>query len=274
MTLLSGVDEGVPYSLSRYTDVPNSKWPWFQACLEAQKMVAFDPRKASAPGVWSLQPEDTLGLVFWTKNPTNLLLSQELLKPYQVTVHVTATGWSEVEKGTPTLEQAGQLLIKTAKSFKQVYWRFSPVPMLPTTELFRRFQLLLGYASVAGIKQVYLSFLQPNDKLPESRAPQERFNILNTLADEAKAFGIQTILCRDDRSLDGFKDPQFVLGPCVQPVDFGGQAHVQLENCGCVAMVDPFTVNESCGFGCDYCYSADKTLSEKKRNTTRLYLVR
>ena len=77
MSLLSGVDEGVPYSLSRYTDVPNSKWAWFQSCLESKKMVAFDPRKASAPGVWSLQPEDTLGLVFWTKNPMNLLLSQE-----------------------------------------------------------------------------------------------------------------------------------------------------------------------------------------------------
>lgn len=274
MTLLSGVAEGIPYSLSRWTDVSGSpnKWAWFRACLQSNKMVAFDPR-TTAPGVWSLQPEDTLGLVFWTKNPTNLILSRKALAQYRVTVHMTATGWSEVEKGAPTLQEAGKLLVQTAKVFDTVYWRFSPIPQLPQAELFRRFQRLLGYASIANLDQVFVSFLQPNDKIPETRSPNERFELLNTLSVEAKEFGVKVVLCRDDRTLDSFKGHQFALEACVSPMDFGGDGHVHLENCGCVLLVDPFTLNESCHFGCTYCYAADKSLSVRKRNTTRQRLV-
>jgi hypothetical protein len=266
----SGVTEGVPYSLSRYTDVPGSaqKWAWFEACLDSGKMVAFDPR-TSAPAVWSLRPEDTLGLVFWTKNPRALIQNRARLKPYEVTVHVTATGWAEVEKGAPTLDEAGRLLVATARAFKRVYWRFSPIPVLPDVELFRRFQRLLGYASLAGLHEVFVSFLQENDQLPETRSPAYRFDLLNMMTAEAHAFGVKVLLCRDDHSLDNRPGTLFKTEACVQPVDFGGEQHVHLENCGCVVMVDPFTINEACTYGCSYCYAGDKLLSPKKRNTIR-----
>ncbi len=272
MTLLSGVAEGVPYSLSRWTDVPASKWPWFEACLEARQMVAFDPRSA-APRVWSLRPEDTLGLVFWTKNPKNLLEHRKMLEPYRVSVHVTATGWEEVEKGAPSIDEAGKLLVRTARVFGKTYWRFSPIPILPDKDLLSRFQRLLGYASIAALNRVFVSFLQPNDRIPETREPAERFALLNQLTDEARAFGVKVILCKDDKSLSSFRRAHFSVGPCVNPVDFGGQKRVHSENCGCALMVDPFTINEACHFGCAYCYAADRTLSERKRNTTRLSIV-
>lgn len=265
---LSGVTEGIPYSLSRYTDLPASKWRWFEACLASGKMVAFDPRTA-APGVWSLAPDDTLGLVFWTKNPTNLLRNRGLLDPYRVTVHMTATGWSEVERGAPTLDESGRLLITTAKAFERVYWRFSPIPKLPPSEVIDRFGRLLVYAAMAEVRQVFVSFLQPNDKIPEERSTKARFALLNRLAQEADMFGVQVVLCKDDRSFQGCSGGRFATDACVQPVDFGGEHRVHLENCGCVVMVDPFTINESCHFGCDYCYAGDKSLSTKKRNTTR-----
>ena len=272
--LRSGLVEGIPYSLSRWTDI-SSKWAWFEACLDSKKMVAFDPR-TSAPGVWSLSPEDTLGLVFWTKDPTALIQNRARLAPYDVTVHVTATGWAEVEKGTPSIEEAGQLLVRTAQAFRKTYWRFSPIPILPDAELLRRFQKLLGFAAIAGIKQTFVSFLQENDKLPENRTPESRFALLNSLADMAHAFGVQVVLCRDDRTFEGWSGAQFTTEACVQPADFGGQ--VPLEDCGCVLMVDPFTINEACSFGCHYCYASDKSLSVKKRNTTRttrsLHVVR
>jgi len=265
----SGIQERIPYSLSRWTDVPGSpnKWRWFEACLDSKKMVAFDPR-TSAPGVWSLSPEDTLGLVFWTKNPTALIQARDLLDPYQVLVHVTATGWAEVEKGAPGLEEAGRLLVETAKAFK-THWRFSPIPHLPDAEILGRFQRLLGYAALAGIKQSFVSFLQTNDKLPETRSTEARFDLLNLMADEARTFGVQVVLCKDDSTFDGWSGARFTTEACVQPVDFGGQDRVHLENCGCVLMVDPFTINESCNFGCEYCYASDNSLSPKKRNTTR-----
>jgi len=266
MTLCSGCVEGLPYSLSRWTDVPSNpnKWAWFQECLVRNKMVAFDP-KTTAPKVWSLQPEDTLGLVFWTKNPTNLISGKKILSKYSVIVYVTATGWSEVEKGVPTIQESGDLLVQTAKVFK-VRWRFSPVPLLPTPEVLHRFQNLLSYATRAHMTQVIVSFLQPNDRIPETRTPQERFDLLNTLANEARKFGIEMILCADDQSFLGWPGALFKMDACVSPEDFEGKVH--LERCGCVSMTDPFTVNEACSYNCLYCYSGNKSLSSCRRDTT------
>jgi hypothetical protein len=264
--MLSGVEERIPYSLSRWTDLPASRWRWFTDCLAAQQMVAFDPR-TTAPGVWSLSPQNTYGLVFWTKDPTNLILDRKLLEPYKVTVHMTATGWSEVEKGAPTLEEAGSLLIQAAGLFEKVYWRFSPIPLLPSEELLNRFQRLLGYAALAKISQTFFSFLQPNDKCPETRSVNERFDLLNMLSDTASEAGVKVILCADDRTFVERSGARFSTDACVRPSDFG-ECHK--EACGCALMADPFTINESCVFGCQFCYAADKSLSAHKRDTTNL----
>jgi hypothetical protein len=263
----SGVVETVPYSLSRYTDLPAAKWSWFESCLAAEQMIAFDS-KTGAPSVWSLAPEETLALVFWTKNPTNLIASQLRLKGYNVVIHMTATGWREVEKGTPTINEAGRLLVEAVKAFGNVHWRFSPIPLLSTQMVLERFRYLLEYAHRAGRREVFVSFLQPNDSIPETRSCSERFELLNRLAEIAAPAGIQVMLCKDDRSFDDWQGAQFLLAPCVPASDFsrGGLA---LESCECVAMVDPFTLNESCLYGCQYCYAGDKSLAPKKRNTNR-----
>jgi hypothetical protein len=265
--LYSGATAGVPYSLSRWTDVAVSKWRWFEDCLKAGKMVAFDPRTAT-PGVWSLAPEDTLGLVFWTKNPENMINHRRVLSPYEVIVHMTATGWEEVEKGAPTLEESTVRMMVAAKAFK-TYWRFSPVPLLPQNELFTRFCKICECAMVAGMDRVFVSFLQENDRMPETRSVQERFDILNIMSEKAASFNVDVILCADDQSFAEWSGALFKTDACVQPTDFG--KGVQSENCGCVLMVDPFTINEACQYDCKYCYAGDQSLSPERRDTTSEY---
>ena len=265
-SLRSGVVENVPYSLSRYTDLPAAKWGWFESCLAAGRMIAFDS-KGGAPGVWSLAPEDTLALVFWTKNPSNLVASQLRLRPYRVIVHMTATGWREAERGVPQIQEAGRLLVEASKAFEAVRWRFSPIPLLAQPMVLERFQRLLEYAQRAALSDIFVSFLQPNDQISEIRGTSERFDLLNRLAELAEPAGIQVVLCKDDRSFDDWQGAQFVIAPCVPASDFSGCG--ALEPCDCVAMVDPFTVNESCIYGCQYCYAGDKSLAAKKLNTIR-----
>src|ERR1700679_778761 len=128
----SGRTEGIPYSFSRWTDVPISKWPFFTSQIKAGKMVAFDPRDA-IPYEWSLAPEDTLGMVFWTKDPKNIVRSKELLAPYKMKVHVTITGWHEVEHGVPDMYDVAMNanLLAQQIGHENVSWRFSPVPLVP-----------------------------------------------------------------------------------------------------------------------------------------------
>jgi hypothetical protein len=267
MPIYSGKCEQFPYSLSRWTDIAGSKskWTWFKSCLADQQMVAFDPKTAT-PKVWSLVPEDTLGLVFWTKNSRTLIQNKRLLEPYKVVVNLTITGWFEAEEGVPNFYKAGKLLTDTSETFK-TYWRFSPIPLLPIEILLFRFQHLLAYASLAKLNQVLVSFIQPNDKVQETRSLQERFDILNMLAEKAEKVGIKVVLCADDVSFKGYKGAIFETSPCVYSTDF--DYTVKMEKCGCVSMVDPFTVNEACEYNCDYCYSGYKNFSKEKRDTTQ-----
>lgn len=284
----TGVEERVPYSLSRWTDVPGAKWDWFKAQLAAGQMVAVDPRNA-VPYRWSLRPEDTLGLVFWTKNPTNLVRDYALIEPYRTRVHVTITGWEEVEPGVPNyLIVAGKTAMLADRIGRdRIEWRFSPVPLLSDLRVPRRpdagtslagMGLLdrferIGRALSGYVGRVYLSFLQPNDRMPETRTAEERLGIMRSMAEIAAGYGMQVHLCNEDRTLLGASGLPSNLSPsvCAPPEDFAlpGAEKPASEGCGCVLMVDPFTVNESCTMGCQYCYAADQQYAPKKMNTTR-----
>ena len=270
MTMRSGREELIPYSLSRWTDVPAAKWEWFKAQIAAGQMMAIDPRN-SIPYIWSLKPEDTLGLVFWTKDPRNLNVGAEWLRHYRYKIHVTLTGWEEVEKGAPTLHEGGRLLAKTLEEHgPHVTWRFSPVPLLDSDEVVRRFTEISQYGQGSP---VYLSFLQTNDLIPETRDAYERIRLMRRLAEIAESRNIRVMLCNEDRTLLGAEGlpPNLSAGICAPPEDFAlpGRPTSPSEGCGCILMADPFTINESCTMGCKYCYAADQELAPKKMNTSR-----
>lgn len=259
----SGLAENVPYSLSRWTDVPASKWGWFREQLLQRWMFAFDQR-TSFPAKWSLVPEETLGLVFWTKNPENLVADAQLLKPYRVKVHMTLTGWAEVEKGAPGLDEGCRLLREVVQAFgpENVRWRFTPVPIVP--DVVERFRVIADVAAQVGLDSVFVAFLQQNDRLPETRSKDEQRRLLALMAEGP----LLVRLCQDDKTLIQGPSRNLELGICAPPEDFG-LSGVKVDSCGCSYSVDPFTVNEACVYGCTYCYAADNETAAKKRNTTR-----
>lgn len=275
---LCGRAENVPYSLSRWTDVPAAKWSWFREQLRQGWMMAIDQR-TSVPARWSLKPEDTLGLIIWTKDPRNLLADRELLRGYQVKVHVTVTGWVEVEKGAPSLLEGATLLCETAKAFgpENVTWRFTPVPILQ--DVTDRFRAIAAMAGNAGIKKCFVTFLQENDLMAEPRTLGEKASLLQKFAEDAHWYGLKLKLCYDDRAVLKAPlvptyprlHPNLELGVCSPPEDFTipGVSNGPADTCGCSIVVDPFTINESCTLGCTYCYAANRESAPKKRNTTR-----
>jgi hypothetical protein len=279
ISMKSGVAEGLPYSLSRWTDVPSAKWPWFKQQLEQGYMVGFDPR-TGIPAQWSLDGSAVHGLIFWTKNPTNLLNDAKLIREYPLVIHVTLTGWTEVEKGAPGIAEGIGLLRETIKTFgaKRVVWRFSPIPQLSNFEVLERFMLIAPEVMDAGLFRCYAAFLQGNDLMPETRTPARRRLLLAMLATATQSFNpdFELMLCQDDKetlaSLISYAPVNLKLGVCEDGKIFGGAPPVM--DCGCCLSVDPFTVNESCTMGCAYCYAADRSLAPKKRNTTSLRVLR
>jgi len=264
----SGKKEGLPYSLSRWTDLPAAKWGWFEQQLDQGWMTAFDPRTA-VPAKWSLRPEDTFGLIFWTRNPRNLIDHADRLVDYPMVIHFTLTGWYEVEHGAPNLNEGLLLLAETVGTFgaARVEWRFSPVPL--TEDVLDRFEVIAKAARQVGLDRVYTSFLAENDRVPESRPRKVRMELLRQMA--VRASDVEINVCQDDltfRKYDvGTTPTNLRQGVCEDGRRFGPRP--PFEGCGCSLAIDPFTINESCSMGCEFCYAADLSLSPVKRNTTK-----
>jgi len=275
MITLNGRAERVPYSLSRWTDVPAAKWPWMQQQLDQGWMVAIDQR-TSVPARWSLKPQDTLGLLFWTKNPA-VLLTEKRLQDYRVKIHRTTTGWHEVEPGCPTIQDACDMFCASVRYFgpDNVIWRFSPIPLLPDSDVVMRFRKILNVAGPIGLRSVFVSFLQTNDQITETRTDEEKRTLLRKLTSEAKSRQIRVKLCADDQAiLVGQSNPGVSTGVCAPPEDFIYGRNLERDVCGCGFSVDPFSINETCTGGCLYCYAGDKTSAPKKRNTATLPILR
>jgi hypothetical protein len=130
--------------------------------------------------------------------------------------------------------------------------------MLPDEEVVRRFRIIAKEAFRAGLRRVYVTFLQPNDLVPETRTFEARRGLLKALA---KSFDGYVVLCQDDRTLDGYTSDRsnLVKGICESGSSFGNVASKL--RCGCTQAVDPFTLAAKCRYGCKYCYAADQNLA-------------
>jgi hypothetical protein len=274
---LSGRELNFPYSLSRWTDIPIDKWDFFKEIMKKREMLGWHPEQM-IPYRWSLKPDDTLGLIFWTKDPTNVMFEGLQDRGYKVKVHVTVTGWEEVEGKAPPIQKAATTLAMAYKLLGEnsVIWRFSPIPMLPQDELIRRFHLILARTSDYQVKRVYASFLQVNDLIPETRSESERLNILIQMGEVAQQYGVKVLLCNEDQLLveNPNLHPNVGSGVCAPPEDFAlpKRAKPPSEGCGCVLMVDPFCANESCSVGCNYCYVADRSMSPRRMDSGKEHL--
>jgi sulfatase maturation enzyme AslB (radical SAM superfamily) len=178
-----------------------------------------------------------------------------------------------VEHGAPDIKVGTELLTVATRFFgaANVTWRFSPIPLVP--DIYDRFEFILKRAARVGVRQVFVSFMQPNDRLIDTRDPKVRLRTLKYMGFISKKHNVTVRLCQDDASLlDGVKPMAgLTLGVCAPPENF---ERLQLvEKCGCAKAVDPFSLNEACGFACEYCYTNDKQVSTKKRNTTHLPVI-
>jgi DNA repair photolyase len=205
-------------------------------------------------------------MIFWTRDGRNLVRDSKLLEPYKKVIHFTLTGWQEVEHKAPQIDQGLAILGEMVQAFgaDNITWRFSPVPTHP--EALERFKVIAEGVQALGIKQVYVSFLQNNDRLRDDRSTETQRGLLEDIARLAPEMAV--LLCNENKvSVQGSSRSNLRRGVCEDGRRFSSEPPT--EGCGCALAVDPFTVNESCHFGCEYCYAADKTLAPKKFNTTK-----
>ena len=264
-------------SVSRRTDIPAFYLPWFLERVRAGWCAYRHPFS----GRWfrvSLQPEDVIGFVFWTKNLGPLLRHLPELREqgFRFYCHLTLTGLPRpIEGRIPFPERT----VEHARRFAEacgpsaLIWRFDPIcltDLTPRSWVLETFDRLAG-ALGGATARCYTSFVQPYSRTVRNLAaeglelllttPEERIGLAQQLARRAAEAGMRLHACCNDELVGEL----IAKGRCVDPEVLrevgvpaerlaGVRPAPSRKQCGCYRSHD-IGAFETCPARCLYCYA-------------------
>lgn len=262
-------------SVSRRTDIPALYSDWFLNRLRAGEVLVRNPINPKQVSLIPLSPDNIDCIVFWTKDPRNLIpyLDEIDRMGYKYYFSVTINPYgkeieSHVDVKKNIIEAFGELSERIGK--KRVIWRYNPI--LYSDRIDEKYHLN-WFDYLAGELENYtekcvFSFLEVYKKL---RANLAAINIYNPADDRkralisamnciAKGHSIRLASCGE--ILD-FSDLGIEKNKCIDDIlieeILGRKIKVskdtsQRDKCNCVASRDIGTYN-TCTNGCVYCYA-------------------
>ncbi len=283
-----GLNRAKIISASRRTDIPAFYSEWFMNRIREGYCVYPNPMYPATVYRVSLLPEDVLGFVFWTRHASPLFkgLSELDTAGFVYYFQYTITGYPRsMEQSTPSMEVATDTFKSLSNQIgpERVIWRYDPIIL--NKELtadwhrdnFRRIaDRICGFT-----KCLIVSIVDPYSKTQRRIGSSEDgvqygkeayADVLQMIVGEAAQRSLVVQACAEtSMGIDGIN-----MGGCVdgrliyamrnqqEPAKFKLQK--QRQGCLCHESVD-IGVNESCGFGCLYCYAIKS--HEQAQNTLR-----
>lgn len=262
-------------SASRRTDIPAFYSNWLVNRLKAGYVLVRNPLNFRQVSRIALSPKNIECLVFWTKNPREMLAKLSeiddlgyryyflfTLTPYDRTIEVNVPDFSQ--RIETFLALAGQI------GRKKIIWRYDPI--LFTKRYSEQFHSE-AFAQIADrlsgmTKRCIVSFVQMYQKCTRNmqsidlldRPAEGRIALLRTLREVGAAHGITVQLCAPGIELEHSGIPS---GKCIddrliaQIIGMEVNAEKdrnQRKECGCIASIDIGAYN-SCPHHCLYCYA-------------------
>ncbi|MDD2734597.1 MAG: DUF1848 domain-containing protein [Desulfuromonadaceae bacterium] len=267
--------QGRIISASRRTDIPAFYAPWLMNRIRAGYCCYPNPVFPAKFYRVSLHTEDVSGFVFWTRHPAPLLpyLSELDKAGFTYYFQYTVTGYPQtIDGSSPPLETAIKtfLTLSQAIGANRVVWRYDPIIL--HTEItaewhhnnFRRIADAIGSSAHHLVISVVDPYVKTQRRLGSSKdgvsyAIDAYSDLLHRIAAEAADRNLRVESCAEA----SLQIPGIVPGRCVDAHllhGISGRAsshishHNQREGCLCHRSVD-IGVNNSCGFGCSYCYA-------------------
>lgn len=263
-------------SASRRTDIPAFYSDWLFNRLRDGYVLVRNPMNIHQVGKIKLTPEVVDCIVFWTKNPANMLFNhrhdlQNLKIPYYF--QFTVNPYDKIiEPDVPEKRIIFDIFISLAKLVgkERMIWRYDPIIFTDCID----FDYHVKYFEVIARKlapytnKCIISFLDFYKKtqrnmqsIPFSDPPiEQKLSLSQKLYDIASNLNLKLVTCAEmlDLSKIGIRH-----GQCI---DSGLIAHLcggkvlakkdknQREECGCIESIDIGTYN-TCKHGCLYCYA-------------------
>lgn len=261
-------------SVSRRTDVPNYYSDWFYNRIREGFLYVRNPMNAHQVSRIDLSPEVVDCIVFWTKNPANMLQRLDELKEYQYYFQFTLTGYGkDVEPGLPDKREE---LIPTFQKLsgkagaQKVIWRYDPIFLSPRYTMEYHLKAFEEIArSLSGYtRKVVISFVDLYAKTQrntvglqiENFTDQDMIELAKQLVDIAGKYGMEVESCAEmiDLQSVGVKHGSCIDKRLIEEIIgcrlIVGKDKNQRAECGCYESVEIGTYN-TCKNGCRYCYA-------------------
>lgn len=267
-------------SVSRRTDIPNYYSDWFLNRIKAGFLYVRNPMNPQQISRIDLSPEVTDCIVFWTKNPSNMMERLDELQDYKYYFQFTITGYGrDIEPNLP--DKRNELISSFRKLSEKigedrVIWRYDPISL---SQKYTMEYHLKAFAEIAKrlsgyTQKVVISFVDLYAKTQRNMAGLDIKEISNhdmlvmaeKLAVIAEKYHLEIESCAEKIDL---QSAGIHHGSCI---DRGliekilgckltaGKDKNQREECGCIESVEVGTYN-TCLNGCRYCYA---NFSEEK----------
>lgn len=260
-------------SVSRRSDIPAFYTEWFFNRLKEGFVYVRNPMNHRQVSEVELNPGVIDCIVFWTKDPVNMLSKLDLLCDYQYYFQVTINSYDNaIERNVPDKTKVVQAFQALSKMIgrERTLWRYDPIILTKEMDMeshCRNFELfaakLEGYTG-----QCTISFVDSYKKMERNMSSITYLPISDDtmkmmgerLAQIGQRHGISIKTCSEqiDLSSVGIEHGKCVDGELIsriigKPIDAKKDKN-QREICGCAESIDIGAYN-TCRHGCLYCYA-------------------
>ena len=261
-------------SVSRRTDIPNYYSDWFIARIKEGFLYVRNPMNAHQISKIDLSPEVVDCIVFWTKNPANMIEKLEDLQKYMYYFQFTMTGYGkDVE---PNLPNKREELIPTFKRLSEkigkerVIWRYDPILIGKRYTIDYHLKAFEEIASNLAdyTEKVVISFVDLYSKTQRNTKEldikqitnEEMIELAREMAQIASKYNLIIETCAEQINLH---EVGIQHGSCIDKKLIerllgckliAEKDKNQREECGCFESVEVGAYN-TCLNGCEYCYA-------------------
>ena len=260
-------------SVSRRTDIIGFYSDWFFNRLKEGYVLVRNPMNYHQVGRIQINPDIIDCIVFWTKNPKNILGRLDLLKAYNYYFQVTINPYDNLIESKLPLKKD---IISAFKDLSEIVgkermiWRYDPIIISEEIDFnYHRKNFKEMANSLEGYtEKCIFGFLYPYKKtivnmkditykiLSEEKAKLIAYDLyligkthnisLEACSEEIdfSNLGIRKAKCIDDDLISKIIGERLII-----PKDKN-----QRDSCACVTSIDIGAYN-SCGYGCKYCYA-------------------
>lgn len=269
-------------SVSRRTDIPSFYSEWFMNRLREGFVYVKNPFNANQISKINLNPQEIECIVFWSKNPNNIINQLDEINKlgYKFYFQFTITSYDKsIELNIPKKE----IIIETFKRLSEkigpekVIWRYDPIFVNDkySIDYHIKWYEYLAFQLKDHTHKCIFSFIDMYKKCErnlkainiKSISNKDKEDIVRDLSLIAKKYSIKLESCAQE---ENFEKYDVTHGKCIDDdlisriinKDLSiSKDKNQREQCGCVTSIDVGSYN-TCKNFCKYCYAnySEKTV--------------